>query len=170
MEPDSGLICGHPSMGSVGQTIRSEQPPPCGEGHRFFAQHPLRNPDGTLRNLPAGETPPAIVCLCGSGRFAEDFAHANAEHTLRGNIVLAPGVFGKAALSPAQARALDALHFEKIRMSTFVHVLNIDGYIGESTANEIRFALAHGKPLVFHDPTSGEQWIKENVREVVGDP
>lgn len=48
MEPDSGLICGHPSMGQFGLTIRSEHPPLCGDGHPRFVQHSLRNADGTL--------------------------------------------------------------------------------------------------------------------------
>ncbi len=164
MEPDSPLICA--TVGSAfGTSIYGESPPPCGPGHRLFAQHPMRKPDGNLRSGPADmPTSPAIVCLCGSGRFATDFARVAAEQTLRGNIVVAPGVFGKQDLTPAQAQALDDLHLRKIDLATFVLVLNIDGYIGQSTANEIRYALAADKPIQFHDPEHGEAWIKENCK------
>lgn len=48
MEPDSDLICGHPDAGTFGLSIRQEPLPHC--GWTKFTQHPLRNPDGTLKS------------------------------------------------------------------------------------------------------------------------
>lgn len=45
MEPDSDLICG--VAGGFGRTIRTFGEH-C-EGGKKFEQHPLRNPDGTLK-------------------------------------------------------------------------------------------------------------------------
>lgn len=47
MDPDSGLICGHPDAGLFGLTIYREPLSHC--GWKKFEQHPGRNPDGTLK-------------------------------------------------------------------------------------------------------------------------
>lgn len=48
MEPDSGLICGHPDAGVFGLTIYSEPLAHCPDFSKF-EQHPRRNADGTLK-------------------------------------------------------------------------------------------------------------------------
>jgi hypothetical protein len=93
---------------------------------------------------------PRIVVLCGSTRFKEAFEGANRGLTLSGYVVLAPGVFGHAdgiELTEASKTALDALHFRKIDLADEVFIINVDGYIGESTRNEIAYAERVGKPV-----------------------
>ena len=92
-----------------------------------------------------------IVCLCGSTRFKSEFEHVNRELTLLGNIVLAPGVFGHsgAVISDAQKESLDMLHFEKVAIADWVCVVDVDGYIGESTTREIKLARTMGKPIYY---------------------
>lgn len=46
---------------------------------------------------------------------------------------------------------LDKLHKDKIYMSTSIYVINVDGYIGESTIGEIEFARGHDIPICFHE-------------------
>lgn len=48
MEPDSGLICGHNDAGVFGTTIYREPLDHCPE-FKKFDQHPLRNPNGSLK-------------------------------------------------------------------------------------------------------------------------
>ena len=91
-----------------------------------------------------------IVTLCGSTRFKQAFIDWNARLTLEGCIVLTVGLFEHADgthLTPAQKAGLDALHKDKIAMSDEILVLDVDGYIGESTRSEIAFAQAHGIPV-----------------------
>lgn len=91
-----------------------------------------------------------IVTLCGSTRFRDAFHHANRELTLAGNIVLAPGVFGHAdGIQPTdeQKTALDALHLRKIDLADEVVIVNVGGYIGDSTRREIAYAEQTGKPI-----------------------
>ena len=96
---------------------------------------------------------PHIVCLCGSTRFMEAFFEAGWKFTLEGKIVLSVGVckhakhHGAEALGPGVAAKLDELHLRKIDLSDSVFVLNVGGYIGESTANEIAYAEQHNKPI-----------------------
>lgn len=83
-----------------------------------------------------------IITLCGSIRFKEEFEMWNRELTKRGYIVLAPGVFGHSGdeITDAQKNELDILHRKKIAMSDCIGVINKDGYIGDSTRQEIIFA------------------------------
>lgn len=95
-------------------------------------------------------TKPRIVCLCGSTRFAWAFEKANAEETLAGRIVLSVGCMTHAAnlsITPEQKIALDDLHKRKIDLADEVLVLNVGGYIGDSTKSEIEYALNNNKPV-----------------------
>ena len=92
-----------------------------------------------------------IVTICGSTRFKEEIEKANREFTMRGAIVLAPGVFGHAGdpMTEEQKIKLDQLHKEKIKMSDFIYVVNKNGYIGSSTKSEIEFAKSLKKPIFY---------------------
>lgn len=105
---------------------------------------------------------PTVVCLCGSTRFMEAFQEANLRETIEGKIVLSVGcntksdreVFG--ALSPYEAgrlkETLDDLHKRKIDLADEILVLNVGGYIGESTRSEIEYAKAHRKSVRYLEP------------------
>ena len=49
--------------------------------------------------------------------------------------------------TPEQKIALDELHKRKIDLADEVFVLNVGGYIGQSTHSEIEYAIAHRKPV-----------------------
>ena len=108
-------------------------------------------PDWADVPKPPTNARPKIVCLCGSGRFREAFEQAEAKETLAGNIVVTIGVNtkdvtrhpGLSGLKPF----LDELHLRKIDLADEVLVLNVGGYVGESTANEIRYAEQTAKPV-----------------------
>ncbi len=97
---------------------------------------------------------PPIVCLCGSTRFKDAFEAANRQETLRGKIVLSVGVFihSSEEISEATKAELDELHKRKIDLAAEILVLNIGGYIGESTRSEIEYARAHGKRITYWEP------------------
>lgn len=108
---------------------------------------------------------PKIVCLCGSTRFKKAFEKAQLDETLACNIVLTVGSY---TISDDELFAdwtdeerlvikakLDALHTQKINICDEVFVLNVDGYIGSSTALEIKYAKLLGKPIRFlEEPTN----------------
>jgi len=99
---------------------------------------------------------PAIVCLCGSSRFGDAFRKANLQETLAGKIVLTVGCDfksdGALGLAPEIKERLDALHLQKIAIADEVFILNVNGYIGESTAGELRHAIELGKSVRFLEP------------------
>jgi len=90
---------------------------------------------------------PEIVCLCGSTRFKDAFIDATRDRTLLREIVLSVGMFGHLEgldMNGATKVALDELHKRKIDLADYVLVLNVDGYIGDSTRGEIEYARSRG--------------------------
>jgi hypothetical protein len=93
-----------------------------------------------------------IVVLCGSSRFKNQFETEMRRLTLEGNIVLTLGVFRHAdgiELPVEKVAMLEAMQRQKIGMASRVHVINVGGYIGDSTAREIAYAKEHGKAITF---------------------
>ena len=105
---------------------------------------------------------PEIVVLCGSTRFVEAFAEANQRLTHQGKIVLTVGSFVRwqdepdpeAAYAELQSvkAMLDALHKRKIDLADRALILNVGGYIGETTRDEIAYAFHRGIPIEFLEP------------------
>ena len=96
------------------------------------------------------KTAKGMITLCGSTRFYETFLEVNNKLTAKGYIVLSIGVVKSKAVMLDKSdteleKRLDALHREKISMSDSIFVIDVDGYIGESTKGEIEFAEKHGK-------------------------
>ena len=105
---------------------------------------------------------PTIVCLCGSTRFKDAFDDANYHETMGGKIVLSVGFFMHASgnrhgqdvgATPEQKVALDELHLRKIDLADEVLILNVGGYIGESTRNELNYAINKGKKIRYLEDT-----------------
>lgn len=92
-----------------------------------------------------------VITLCGSTRFKDDFERINKELTLLGNIVISVGAFGHSGdtFTEEQKVMLDDIHKRKIDMADAIYVINKDGYIGKSTRSEIKYAIAHGKQVIF---------------------
>ena len=98
---------------------------------------------------------PKIICLCGSTRFANVFHQEAWDLTLQGYIVLSIGVckhtedHGGESLGQDVEDRLDELHLRKIDLADIVAILNVNGYIGESTRKELNYARTLGKHVVF---------------------
>lgn len=103
---------------------------------------------------------PTIVCLCGSTRFSDEFKAVNLRETIEGRIVLSIGCDTKrdsdlialGQLTEEAKEKLDELHKRKIDMADEILVLNVDGYVGDSTRSEIKYAQDHGKRLRWLEP------------------
>lgn len=107
---------------------------------------------------------PTIVCLCGSTRFWREFQRASLRETMAGRIVLSIGAasgtddehFGNLPREEYDRvkTMLDELHKRKIDLADEVLVLNVGGYIGESTRSEIDYAARIGRPIRYLEPQS----------------
>lgn len=96
-----------------------------------------------------------VITLCGSTRFKDKFIETRKKLTLEGNIVLSPEVFGHSgdteALSEETKKMLDDLHLAKIDLSSEIYVINVGGYIGESTSREIEYAKSKNKIVKYYE-------------------
>jgi len=92
-----------------------------------------------------------VITLCGSTRFKEAFLEQQKRLTLEGNIVLSVGLFGHSGDGEVWTEGikamLDDMHKRKIDMADEIFVINVGGYIGESTRSEIEYAKRTGKAV-----------------------
>ncbi|SFP66469.1 hypothetical protein SAMN04487928_105156 [Butyrivibrio proteoclasticus] len=101
-----------------------------------------------------------VITLCGSTRFKNEFMEAQKRLTLEGNIVISVGLFGhsgdqevwenmdEGTLTKTK-EMLDDMHKRKIDMADSIYVINVGGYIGDSTRSEIEYAKNHGKEVKY---------------------
>lgn len=101
-----------------------------------------------------------VVTLCGSTRFKDEFIEVQKRLTLEGNIVISVGLFGHSGddevWTEGTKEMLDNMHKRKIDMSDGIYVINVGGYIGESTRSEIEYATKNGKTVEYLEPIGKE--------------
>jgi uroporphyrinogen-III decarboxylase len=97
-----------------------------------------------------------VITLCGSTRFKDAYLKAQKELTLQGNIVISVGLFGNSGDNEVWEEGvkemLDDMHKRKIDMADEIFVINVGGYIGESTRSEIEYALKNGRVVRYLEP------------------
>ncbi|MBQ6178636.1 MAG: hypothetical protein IJK32_03860 [Bacteroidales bacterium] len=97
-----------------------------------------------------------VLTLCGSTRFKDAFLETQKRLTLEGNIVISVGLFGHSGDEEVWTKGtkemLDNMHKRKIDMSDGIYVINVGGYIGESTRSEIDYAIRNGKTVEYLEP------------------
>lgn len=96
-----------------------------------------------------------IVTLCGSTKFKDQFFEVQKKLTLEGKIVISVRLFGHSgdgeALNEETKEMLDDMHKRKIDLADEIFVINIGGYIGRSTKNEIEYAKSQNKPIKYYE-------------------
>ena len=104
-----------------------------------------------------------VITLCGSTRFEKEFKETQKKLTLAGNIVISVGLFGHSGdkevwegmnegTRTKTKEMLDDIHRRKIDMADEIFVINVGGYIGESTLSEINYAEKTGKSVKYLEP------------------
>lgn len=106
-----------------------------------------------LLELKARTPKPLMYCLCGStSRAQQAFEDERLRLTLAYQKVHTIGANAKdtdLGITEAMKVRLDVLHLFKIEDADIVRILNVDGYIGESTRHELEYALRLGKHIEF---------------------
>ena len=94
-----------------------------------------------------------VITLCGSTRFKDEFLEAQKRLTLEGNIVISVGLFGHSGDDVVWTEGvkdmLDRQHLAKIDLADEIYVINVGGYIGDSTRREIAYAEFKGKWITY---------------------
>ncbi len=94
-----------------------------------------------------------VITLCGSTKFKKQFREAEASLTLQGHIVISLGFFEQSEgikITQEQEKFFEDMHYRKIDMSDEIFVIDVDGYIGNSTNKEIEYAKKTGKIIRYY--------------------
>lgn len=92
-----------------------------------------------------------IITICGSLKFKNKMMEIAIKLELEGNVVLTPiyPITDDNVYNKKEIIMLGKMHKEKINLSDAIFVVNVDGYIGESTKSEIEYAKEHNKEIIY---------------------
>ena len=94
-----------------------------------------------------------VITICGSMRFSKEMMKIAEELELKDGYAVIQCVYNVDGqrYEGVDASILDKIHRKKIDISDAIYVVNIDGYIGNSTRNEIEYAKNNGKEVIYHE-------------------
>ena len=93
-----------------------------------------------------------VVTICGSMRFANQMREIASDLELKkGWCVIQCVEINEKNTTDKQIENIVNAHWRKIDISDAIYVVNIGGYIGNSTRNEIDYALSKGKEVIYHE-------------------
>lgn len=109
-----------------------------------------------------------VITLCGSTKFKVRFRKMEKSLTLDGNDLLSLGFFERSEgieITDEQEKSLKEIHFKKIDLADEIFVIDVDGYIGNSTRTEIEYALRANKPVHYY--SKRKEQLAGNNQELV---
>ena len=110
----------------------------------------MRLADYHIHYPPEPQWPnPKVLCLVGPIRFRDTFLLVYEKESLLGQIVLMPVFTPNRLLTPEQLQICDRLHRQKIGNSHEILVINVGGYQGDGTRDEVAFARSREIPVRF---------------------
>ena len=100
-----------------------------------------------------------VITICGSMRYSEEMMRIAEELELKGKYAVIQCVYNVDGhkYEDVDEDILDKMHKKKIDISDAIYVVNIDGYIGNSTKNEIEYAKNNGKKVIYHESIKNEE-------------
>lgn len=119
-----------------------------------------------FRVVPPKKKTPSIICISGSSRFIGYVFIKKWELEKQGHVVLTmtllpswyPNVHpDHQAEHEGVSKVLDEVHLRKIDLADELLVMNINGYIGESTKKEIEYAKMKGKTITYLEPITTQK-------------
>lgn len=105
-----------------------------------------------------------VVTLCGSRKFRQEFLKTETNLALKGVAVLRPVFFDHfetIKLTKQQQMELGNAHLRKIELADEVIIMNVNGYIGESTQSEIIYAKKLGKKITYYSDKINQKHLND---------
>jgi len=95
-----------------------------------------------------------VVTICGSMKFKNKMMEIAKELELKKGYTVIQCIYGVNSQNydNTDKEILRKLHFKKIEISDAIYVVNVDGYIGESTKKEIEYAKSLQKEILSLEP------------------
>lgn len=94
-----------------------------------------------------------VITVCGSYKFKNEIVEITEKMALKGNCMLTPIELTKKdkdVYTQEDISLLGKMHLEKIKISDAILVVNVNGYIGESTKKEIEYAKSLNKEILYY--------------------
>lgn len=94
-----------------------------------------------------------VITICGSLRYSKEMMKIAEKLELKNGYAVIQCVYNVDGqkYEEIDESILDKIHRKKIDISDAIYVVNIDGYIGNSTKNEIEYAINNGKEVIYHE-------------------
>ena len=94
-----------------------------------------------------------VITICGSMRYKNEMMKIAEELELKEGYAVIQCVYNVNGekYEGVDAKILDKIHRKKIDISDAIYVVNINGYIGESTKNEIEYAKQNNKEVIYQE-------------------
>ena len=94
-----------------------------------------------------------VVTICGSMRFEKEMIKiaGDLEKSYGWCVIQCVYDIDISKTTKEQMDNIVNSHWTKIDMCDAIYVVNIDGYIGNSTRNEIDYATSKGKEIIYHE-------------------
>ena len=95
-----------------------------------------------------------VITICGSLRFSKEMMKIAEELELKEGYAVIQCVYNidGQKYEGLDGELLDTIHRKKIDISDAIYVANVNGYIGNSTRNEIEYAKSLGKEILSLEP------------------
>ena len=90
-----------------------------------------------------------IVTICVSMKFKDKMMEIAKELEIKKKYVVIQCIYSNARFNEEEQQILADLHYNKIEISDAIYVVNVGGYIGNSTAKEIEYAKKLGKEVMY---------------------
>lgn len=92
------------------------------------------------------------ITICGSMKYDREMPKIalNLETKNGFNVLQCVYNFENKELTTVEMETLKKAHYDKIKMSDAIYVVDINNYIGNSTKEEIKYAKKLGKGVILH--------------------
>ncbi|MBD5469315.1 MAG: hypothetical protein HDR21_14390 [Lachnospiraceae bacterium] len=92
------------------------------------------------------------ITICGSLRYEKEMQVIALKLQTKHDYNVLQCIYNlkKEELTSKDMEALKKAHYKKIEMSDAIYVVDIQGYIGSSTKEEIEYAKENGKEIIMH--------------------
>lgn len=96
------------------------------------------------------------ITICGSMKFVEEMKQIAWRLEVKKGFNVLQCVYNELnePITYEVQKRLASAHYRKIDICDAVYIVDIDGYIGESVADEILYAKENGKEIIFHSEQS----------------
>ena len=93
-----------------------------------------------------------VVTICGSMRFAKEMQKIARELEAKNGYCVIQCVYNNNNVPETQCEIDNIVnaHWKKIDISDAIYVVNVGGYIGNSTKKEVEYAISKGKEVIYH--------------------